>query len=122
MTVVAESTDAVRAFKNAIVIDASVAPVLNDEYVAKLRRSGVTAINWTVCHPWPWIGAPLVPTLTEIAAGIEAVARYPEDLILVRSADDITRAKHEGKVAVIFGPQNARPAEEGFFVFRVLWE
>jgi membrane dipeptidase len=109
-------------YSEAIVIDASVAPVIDDDYVAKLKRSGVTAINWTVCHPWPWIGAPLVPTLIEIAAGIEAIEKYGDDLILVRSADDVVRAKREGSVAVIFGPQNARPAEEGFFVFRVLWE
>lgn len=115
-------TDSSRIFNEAISVDASVAPVMDDAYVAKLRTSGVTAVNWTVCHPWPSLGSPLAPALLEIAAGLEAIASRPDDLLLVRDADDILRAKKERKVAVIFGPQNARPAEEGLYVFRVLWE
>jgi len=111
-----------KAYREAVVIDGSVAPVMSDEYIARLVRSGVTAVNWTVCHPWPVLGDPLSPALTEIAAGLEVIDAHPTELILARTADDIDRAKREGKVAIIFGPQNARPAEDGLYVFRVLWE
>jgi len=109
-----------RLFHESIVIDGSVAPHVDDAYVASLMDSGVTAINWTVCTPFPGIG--LATTLAEIAAGLEFVDAHAEHLVLVRTAQDIQRAKREGKVAVIFGPQNAKPAEAGLFMLRTLWE
>src|SRR6185503_2828890 len=111
-----------RAYREAVGIDGSVAPVMSDEYIARLGRRGGTAVNWTVWNPSPVLGDPLSPALTEIAAGLEVIDAHPTELILARTADDIDRAKREGKVAIIFGPQNARPAEDGLYVFRVLWE
>lgn len=111
-----------RIYDEAIVVDGSVAPRLDGGYVSALVSSGVTAINWTVCNPFPSLGPPLTTALTEIAAGIESIEAHSEHLVLVRRTEDIARAKREGMVAVIFGPQNARPVEDGLYVLRTLWE
>jgi membrane dipeptidase len=107
-----------RIYKKAIVIDASIAPKMDRAQIDRMKRSGVTAVNWTVCMPWFGMSG----AIKEIAAGIEVIAAHPGDLLLVRGADDVRRAKTEGKVAIIFGPQNARPAEEGIHCFRILYE
>lgn len=109
-----------RIYGESVVIDGSVAPHVDDGYVASLIASGVTAINWTVCSPFPHVG--LATSLAEIAAGIEFIDAHASQLTLVRTASDIVNAKRDGKVAVIFGPQNARPVEAGLYMLRILWE
>lgn len=105
-------------YGRSIVIDGSIAPKMNAEQIGRMKRSGVTAVNWTVCMPWLGLDG----ALKEIAAGLEVIAAHPADLLLVRTAGDIRRAKETGKVAIIFGPQNARPCEEGIHCFRLLHE
>src|SRR5688572_9678973 len=112
------SEDADRVYRDATVIDGSIAPRMDDSQIARMRKSGVTAVNWTVCMPWFGLDG----ALKEIAAGIEVVAAHPDELLLVRRAADIRRAKAAGKVAVIFGPQNARPCEDGLHLYRVVHE
>jgi membrane dipeptidase len=92
---------------------------MDADQVDRMRRSGVTAVNWTVCTPH----AGLAAVLRDIADGLDVVASFPDDLLLVRTTADIERAKREDKVGIIFGPQNARPAaEEGPFALRILHE
>jgi membrane dipeptidase len=110
----ADTVDAV--YQRSIVMDGSIAPKMDDAQIARMKASGVTAVNWTVCLPWHG----LVGTLREIAAGIEVIESHADDLLLVRTAGDIRRAKREGKIAIIFGPQNARQCEEGLFCFRIM--
>lgn len=101
-----------------IVIDGSVAPQIDDAYLAQLLASGVTAVNWTVCSPWN----PFVEAVVEIAAGLELVSAHPDELLLVRTTADIQAARETGRVGMIFGPQNAMPADIGPYGFRVLHE
>jgi membrane dipeptidase len=107
-----------RIYERGIVIDGSIAPRMDDAQIKRMRDARVTAVNWTVCMPWHGLAG----TLKEIVAGIEVVASHPNELLLVRGVDDIRRAKAEGKVAIIFGPQNARQCEEGIWCFRVMHE
>src|SRR5207244_11927869 len=99
--------DLPRTYESAIVIDASIAPVLDEAQLSRMRLSGVTAVNHTV--PSPFVR--LTESLEGLAAAIEFIERHPDVLVLVRSVADITRAKAERKVGVILGPQNARPCE-----------
>lgn len=105
-------------YADGIVIDGSIAPHMDDAQIARMRGARVTAVNWTVSMPWHGMAA----TLKEIAAGLEVIAAHPDDLLLVRNASDIRRAKAERKVGIIFGPQNARPCEDGIHAFRILHE
>jgi membrane dipeptidase len=110
--------DVDRLYERSIVIDGSIAPHMDDAQIKRMRDARVTAVNWTVCMPWFGLSG----ALKEIAAGLEVIASHPDELLLVRNANDIRTAKAEGKVAIIFGPQNARPCEDGIFCYRVMHE
>jgi membrane dipeptidase len=102
-------------YRQRIVVDGSIAPTISTEYLDRLVASGVTAVNWTVCRPWD----PLVPALGAIAHGLELIAADPR-LRLALTVRDIEEAKAAGQVAMIFGPQNALPAEGNEHGFRIL--
>ena len=107
-----------KIYERGIVIDGSIAPRMDDAQIKRMRDARVTAVNWTVCMPWHGLSG----TLKEIAAGLEVIAAHPDELLLVRNVADIARAKREKKVAIIFGPQNARQCEEGIWCFRIMHE
>jgi membrane dipeptidase len=109
------SVDAQKIYERSVVVDGSIAPRVSDEYLERLVGSGVTAVNWTVCRPW----GHFVSSMEQIGRGLEVIAGHPK-LILALSDADIARAKEEGKIAVIFGPQNALPAEGIQGGFRIL--
>ena len=110
--------DVARIYQGAVVIDGSVAPEIDDAYLDRLRRSGVTAVNLTV----PDVHADLARCLREIAATLDLIAAHRDVLTLIRSVADIRAAKRDGKVGIIIGPQNALPCAEGMHLFRVLRE
>ena len=99
-------------------IDSSIAPTMTDEYVNRLVASGVTAVNWTVCRPW----SNFSQALSEIARGLESFEQHRDGLMLARTVGDIVAAKASSRVAVIFGPQNALPAEDRPEALRLLYE
>lgn len=76
----------------------------DDAYIAKLRRSSITATNHTVASSSSTLDA-----LKSIADWWAVYRRYPDDIIVGRSFDDIARAHSEGKTAVFLGFQDAYP-------------
>ncbi|MCV0377410.1 membrane dipeptidase [Microbacterium sp.] len=110
-------TATVRAvYRDAVVVDGSVDPLMDGTYLERLSASGVTAINWTVCDPW----ADFAPAVEQIVRGVRLIEDHPDRLLLVRSTSDIRHARATGRVGVILGPQNALPCEAGGFAFDVL--
>ena len=114
----AAAYDVARVYRNAVVIDGSVDPTIDDAYLARLRASGVTALNLTVPH----VHADLTRCLRELATTLDLIAAHQDVLTLIRSTADIAAAKRDGKVGIIIGPQNALPCAEGLHLFRVLRE
>lgn len=112
----ASEIDVDSLYRTAVVVDASAAPVVSDEYLGRLVSSGITALNWTVCEPW----GRLPSALDEIAAGLEFIDRNRDRLTLALTVEDIAAAKADGKVAMIFGPQNALPVEGSAAGLRIL--
>jgi membrane dipeptidase len=112
------ATEAVRElYRDSIVIDGSIAPTMDEAQLDRMKRSGVTAFNWTVCST----RSDLAEALLEIAEGLAFIDAHPYTC-LIRSVADIEAAKRDGKVGLIFGPQNAKPAETDLRYFRVLRE
>jgi len=75
------------------------------------HASGTTAINVTLGY----VAGPNDPyeyTIDEIAYWNAQIRKYSNDMIEVWSADDILRAKHEEKIGIIFGFQNAASVGE----------
>ncbi|WP_051791644.1 dipeptidase [Amycolatopsis jejuensis] len=113
-----ETVSTTDLYRDAIVVDASIAPRMDEAQIERMTAAGVTAVNWTVCSPH----AEFEAALAEIAAGLEVIERHADRLLLVRRVADIAEAKRTGRVAVILGPQNLRPAHPGKFAIRVLSE
>jgi membrane dipeptidase len=105
-TTIVEELDerAAALYKNAIVIDAT-SPILDrEEEWPKWHRGGVTAVMATVASNEDSAGA-----IHEIGAWFERIRKNHGRLLHATSVADIQRAKAEGKLAVVFHFQNARP-------------
>src|SRR5690606_5134531 len=77
-------------------------PVLDARTLREARASGLTAVNVTVGY----VSGPADPfeaTVKDIAATDAMIRAYPKDFLKAYGADDILRAKAEGKIAFILG-------------------
>jgi len=111
--VTSEVTTAIRKlYQNSIVIDATGSPedliggwprahsLLTPEELEQIAESGVTAVNVTVSAPG------LETTVANIAGWHGAIANHPQNLVLVRSSADISRAREAGRLGIILGFQH----------------
>lgn len=72
----------------------------------RLRRGGVGAQFWSVYVPVSEQGADAVRmTLEQIDVVHRLVARYPEDLVLARTGDDVRAAWASGRIASLLGAE-----------------
>jgi len=60
--------------------------------------------------------------LLEVDAVRQEVARHPADLVLARTADDIERAKQQGKIAILIGIEGGHVIDSSPAVLRSLYE
>ncbi|MCJ7505426.1 dipeptidase [Candidatus Bathyarchaeota archaeon] len=72
-------------------------------YLKKLVDAGITAWNDTVSYP----DADFGQVLTDICLRYKWVESNPDLAMIVFSADDIERAKRDGKAGIICGTQNS---------------
>lgn len=89
-----------------IVIDAVAPLLINKKYLDVYRQGGVTAVAPTV----DFSGAAW-PTLNEVSSWLDLI-RKRDDLLLIRSADDVLKAKKEGKLGIILHFQGTEPIEK----------
>ena len=72
----------------------------------RLRRGGVGAQFWSVYIPVEEQGSDAVrATLTQIDVVYRLLARYPDDVMLARTGDDVRRAWASGRVASLLGAE-----------------
>lgn len=91
--------------REAIVIDTLNTSPLNRGQIERFKQGSVTAFNWTVAHPLAdWDAA-----IDEISNALRTIEAHRDDVLLATCAEDILRAKSEGRLAAILGFQNARP-------------
>ena len=101
-----------RVYNNSLVIDATGSPedfmggwprdysLLTPDELAQISESGVTAIDVTISDPG------LEKTIANIAGWHGAIANHPQNLLLVRTASDITEASHSDRLGIILGFQH----------------
>ncbi len=95
------------AYANAIVIDSLCAPVNSDQFPISQktfdddRRSGITAVNFTVSEP-EFEGA-----VARVAFARALADRYPANFLIVTQASDIARAKQEKRIGILLGFQHS---------------
>jgi membrane dipeptidase len=72
--------------------------------IPRMREGGLNAIFFSIWIDGRTLGPPAVQkALDQIAAVKENVERYPADLVLARSAEDVRSAHARGKIAVLMG-------------------
>lgn len=82
------------------------ARMIDARSLKEAHASGLTAVNITIGY----VAGPMEPfehSVRDIAKWDVLLRNYPNDLLQVLTADDILRAKKEGKMGVIYGFQNA---------------
>lgn len=101
-----EQDEALALHKESIIIDASIVPFIDpigeDIWINDVLRGGVTATNATVC-----MQRNLSEAMRELASYHDWVEQHASQVLIVREAADIERAKRGGKHGVILGPQNS---------------
>jgi len=116
-----EKEHAMALHEESIVIDSSVVSVIN--YVAEnmwledMIKGGVTATNLTVGMQRRFVEA-----LQEIIEHNHWAKRNSNRVISVRKAEDIERAKNEGKHGIIFGPQDSMFIERDLDLLEIAYE
>lgn len=88
-------------------------------YVEDVRRSGVTAVNYTVGHRWKDVSKSFRGAVRSFADLIYMVDLFPTVLTRAACAEDIVKAKEEGKMAMIPGFQDTAHLEDNLEVLEL---
>jgi membrane dipeptidase len=101
-----EESHALALYKESIVIDASIVPFIHyvgeDIWLEDSLKGGVTASNGTVCQQRTFGEA-----LRELTEYHEWAEKKKDKALIVKTSEDILKAKKEGKHGLILGPQNS---------------
>lgn len=98
------TTDPVRLHSDARVVDGLQINNWSRDVFEELRVGGVSGVNATVAV---WEGTD--ETLRAVAEWYQLARRNSDLVVLAESADDIRKAKEDGRVAVLLGFQNTSP-------------
>jgi membrane dipeptidase len=99
------SADITALYRKSVVIDTLCGPFTsddekqNDAALEAVRRSGITAINYTISQ------RTFDETVQSLAYVQSLVDKWPDVFLIVRKQPDIARAKNEGKIGVMPGFQ-----------------
>jgi membrane dipeptidase len=122
--------------RKAIVIDTHndvTTPMTNDDYdlsgtppvpyrtsIDRMKQGGLTAEFFSL-YVKPWYvqhGGAARRTLDMIDSVYRATERHPNDLMFATSADDIRRAKKQGKIAALMGIEGGHAIEDSLSTLR----
>ncbi|MGD0159378.1 MAG: dipeptidase [Candidatus Bathyarchaeia archaeon] len=101
-----ETKRASELHKEAVIVDSLNASVMSDEYFRKLQKGGVTATNYTIAMMHN-----MSETVKRILDMQDMIATENNTVVLGTTAEDIVKAKREGKTAILLGFQNIQPLE-----------
>jgi len=91
----------------------------------RLKAGGVGAQFWSVYVPSPAPGTDAAVSVTQALEQIDIVhrmvARYPDQLVLALTADDIERAHKQGKIASLIGMEGGHSINSSLAVLRMMY-
>jgi membrane dipeptidase len=91
--------------------------------IPRLRTGGVGAQFWSVYVPSSLPGgAAVTATLEQIDAVRRLTERYPDDLTLATTADEVERAVADGRVASLIGVEGGHSIDCSLGVLRMLYD
>ncbi len=85
------------------------------EIFDEMREGGVDCVHATICY-WE----DLRETIANMADWNRRFERHAERLLHVRTADDVRRARAEGKTGIVYGAQNCSPIEDDVGLVQVV--
>jgi membrane dipeptidase len=104
-------------------VDLTVAQPRLQTDIPRLRAGGVGAQFWSVYVPSKLQGDHAVSaTLEQIDAVRALVARYPDDLALARTADEVEGAVAAGRIASLLGAEGGHSIDSSLGTLRMLFE
>ena len=102
-------------------LDSSRIREADDEYIGKLRKSGVTAISLCVAAgSADEYAHDFKTTLWYISSWWRVLSQYPDDIMFAEVPEDTEKAKQADKIAVYFGVQNITPLDGNLKLLPVL--
>lgn len=105
---VTATTDAKALHNRIILVDGLLNAAFDEAFFLQMKAGGYTAANVTISLPM-FSTDRLRRALIEFAEWYELLEKTRHLTLLVKSAQDIERAKREGKIGIIFGFQDAGP-------------
>jgi membrane dipeptidase len=100
----------------------SFVPALHTD-IPRLRAGGVTGQFWSVYVPSTMSGGTAVSsTLEQIDFVYRLIDRYPGDLQLALSADEIDRARANGYIASLLGMEGGHSINESLAILRMMYD
>lgn len=89
----------------------------------RLRRGGVGAQFWSVYASYKLAGADAVRvTLEQIDCVHRMVQRYPDELMLARTADDVEAARAAGRIASLIGMEGGHCIDSSLATLRMMYD
>lgn len=107
-----------RVHERALVIDGSIIVKFESYFFERARQGGVTAVNHSVSRP----KKKFIESLLQINECRRWIAANPDNVILALRSDDIRRAKVEGKMAIILGPQDSTLLEDSLTYLDIVYD
>ncbi|MFC3194831.1 dipeptidase [Marinicella sediminis] len=78
-----------------------------EEFLKVIRQSGITAINETVTYP----GSDFKQAVKNVSSCLDWANRYPEQVRVVRTVEDLLQAKKQQQLGLIMGFQSTEMFE-----------
>ena len=88
----------------------------------RLRAGGVGGQFWSVYVPGEGSAGRAVLQLEQLDLARRMVARYPDDLALCLTADDVDRSLAAGRIASLLGMEGGHVLEGSLAALRMFWE
>ncbi|MGE0456483.1 MAG: dipeptidase [Vicinamibacteria bacterium] len=90
--------------------------------IDRLRRGGVGGQFWSVYVPGELKGGWARVQLEQIDIARRVIARHPEALSLALRADDVVRARREGRIASLLGMEGGHVLEDSLGALRAYYD
>ena len=90
--------------------------------IPRLREGGIGAQFWSVYVPGEWADSGYARVqLEQIDIARRMIERYPDDLALALTADDVVRAHRAGKIASLLGMEGGHAIENSLGALRAYY-
>jgi len=98
------------------------APPPGQTDLPRLRAGGVGGQFWSVYVPGEGPGGRALLQLEQLDLARRLIQRYPDDLELCRTADEVERAIYAGRIASLLGMEGGHVLEGSLGALRAYWE